>query len=231
VVDDFVRATLGTVPGAAIDYDQARSLMTAAYAREFDSAGFVPIAYGIQDGPTTYEIGDEETSGSTATVMVLGYWGGELGRRWGFALQQEEGAWRIAAITILDTTGPEPTPGAASDSLDVLEGEWEIVGDDVDAGERFRLQLEPDGRLRLRMVDEYIDVEGIEDLERFYLELEPEGTRRWVGEAVNVEWDPETDEFTEWSREPVVVLLSADGEEMILGPPESEGVVARRVQR
>jgi hypothetical protein len=229
VVDDFVRATLGTVPGAAIDYDQARSLMTVSYAREFDSAGFVPIAYGIQDGPTTYEIGDEETSGSTATVTVLGYWGGELGRRWGFALQQEEGAWRIAAINSLPVASSEPMPDAASGSLEALIGEWEIVEDDVDAGERFRLQLEPDGRLRLRLVDEYIDIEGIEDLDRFYLELEPEGARRWVGDAVNVEWDPETDEITEWSREPVVILLSDDGEEMLLGPPESEGVVARRV--
>ncbi len=47
VVEDFVRATLGTVPEADLDYDYARSLMTTGYAYEFDSLEFVPLTYGI----------------------------------------------------------------------------------------------------------------------------------------------------------------------------------------
>ncbi len=163
-------------------------------------------------------------------MVVLGYWWGELGQRWAFSLQQEEGAWKIAAIDVLTASGLEPTEDGAPASLELLAGEWEIVeGDDADVGERFRMQLEPDGRLRVRMMDEYADIEGIEDLERFYLELQQAGAGRWEGHAVTVDWDPETDETTEGSRNPVVLLLSDDGDEMILGPPDSEGVIARRV--
>lgn len=123
------------------------------------------------------------------------------------------------------------TPEAATPApLDVLVGEWEIVeGDAGEAGLRFRLLAEPDGRLRIRTQDEYADTQGIEDLERFYLELEPDGPRRWAGHAVAADGDPETDETTEGSRDPVVVLLSEDGNEMLMGPPQSEGFVARRV--
>jgi hypothetical protein len=106
VVDAFIRATLGSVPGAAVDHDRARALMTAEYAADFDSPEFVPLVYGIQDGPTSYEIASEDLSGSAATVLVLGYWGDDLGRRWSFALDQEGGAWKVAAIAILDTMEP-----------------------------------------------------------------------------------------------------------------------------
>lgn len=231
VVEDFVRATLGTVPGADLDYDLARSLMTAGYATEFGSPEFVPLAYGIQEGPTAYDIEAEQVSGRTATVEVAGYWWGELGRRWAFSLQQEEGAWKIAAIDVVAVSGPEPTEARAPASLELLVGEWLIVaGDDSDVGERFRIQLEPDDRLRVRMVDEHTDIEGIEDLERYYLDLQQAGAGRWEGHTVTVDWDPETDETTEWSRNPVVVLLSDDGDEMIIGPPDSEGLIARRVR-
>ena len=106
VVDAFIRATLGTVPGAVIDYDRARGLMTVAYAREFDSPDFVPLTYGIQEGPSSYGVAGADISGSRATVVVSGYWGADLGREWGFRLQQEDGLWRIGAIDILETEEP-----------------------------------------------------------------------------------------------------------------------------
>jgi len=228
VVEDFVRATLDTVPGAAVDYDRARSLMTASYAREFDSPEFVAVAYGFQDGPTAYGIGGEELSGPTATVTVLGYWDGELGRRWAFALQEEDGAWKIAAINTLPTPGLEPIEGVGTSSLELLVGEWEIImwedGEEAEGEERFRLSLEPDGRLRVRIGDET----DLEDTE-LYLELEQEGPRGWGGYAVVFEWDSETYEMTEWDREPIVVLLSDDEDEMRMELPYGEGSIARRV--
>lgn len=102
VVDEFIRVTLGTVPGGAVDYDRARALMTVPYAAEFATPAFVPRAYGIQEGPTSYRIDAEELSGSTATVLVLGYWGTDLGREWRFVLEEEAGLWRVTGIEVLD---------------------------------------------------------------------------------------------------------------------------------
>ena len=113
VTEAFMLATLGTLPGASLDDSRAKGLMTASYAPEFDSPGFVPLTYGIQDGPTSYEIAEEEISGSTATVTVWGYWRGDLGRLWQFRLERESDAWQIAGIEIIEdgeTVQEKPTP-------------------------------------------------------------------------------------------------------------------------
>lgn len=230
VVDAFVKATLGSVPGADIDYDHARSLMTTSYAAQFDSPAFVPTTYGIQDGPTAYDIASEDIAGTTATVEVIGEWGGEPGRRWVFSLTQEGGSWKIASIEGLPVSDSGGAGGAASTSTEPLLGEWQTdEGEGSDVSDRFRILQEPDGRLRVRWVDEYSDIEGIEDLEQYYLELEPDGPGRWVGEAVTTSWDPDTGETTEDGREPVVLILSDGDQQLLIGPPASEGIVARRV--
>jgi hypothetical protein len=93
----------------------------------------------------------------------------------------------------------------------------------------FRLEQIADNQLQLRIIDEYDDIEGIEDLEQYYLELTPDGAGRWRGDAVTTEWNAETGGYDEMGREPFVVILSQDGQQIIIGPPESEGSVARRV--
>jgi hypothetical protein len=154
VVDEFLRVTLGTVPGATVDYDRARVLMTVAYAAEFDSPAFVPLTYGIQDGPTSYEIAAEEISGSTATVVVLGYWEADLGRQWRFVLEEEAGLWRVANIEVLEASEPVDPDEAQSPFWElnpVLEeftvyphGGWKLVvafdqpGEDI--GVDFRIE-------------------------------------------------------------------------------------------
>ena len=230
VVETFMKATLGTVPGAAIDHDHARSLMTSSYAAQFDSSAFIPTAYGIQEGPTGYEISSEEIAGTTATVAVVGRWRGEPGRRWSFVLNQEGGSWRVAAINSLTISGSDEAVETATNSTEPLLGEWQTSeGEGSDLSDRFRILQEPDGRLRVRWVDEYTDIEGIEDLERYYLELQPDGPRRWLGEAITVYWNPETDQITEEGREPIVLILSDDNQQLLIGPPDSEGFIARRV--
>ena len=163
VVDAFVRATLGTVPGASVDYDRARALMTVGYAAAFDAPEFVPLTYGIQEGPTTYEIGAEEVSGSTATVLVLGYWGADLGRQWRFALQEEAGLWRVSDVEVLEAAGPGEQEEVESPFWQlnpVVEaftvyphGGWELVvsfdapAEDIGADFRMAYYREDDGSL------------------------------------------------------------------------------------
>ncbi|MEA3355520.1 MAG: hypothetical protein U9Q63_03495 [Patescibacteria group bacterium] len=98
VVELFMRATLGTVPGALIDYDLAKTLMTTSYAAEFTTPMFVPQSYAIQDGPDSYEITNEEVLTDTATVTVLGHWGTENQMYWMFELEKENKDWKLNFI-------------------------------------------------------------------------------------------------------------------------------------
>ena len=163
VVDEFIRVTLGTVPGAAVDDDRARVLMTVAYANEFASPEFVPITYGIQEGPTGYEIAAEEVSGSTASVTVLGYWGADPGRQWRFVLEEEAGLWRVADIEVLeaaesddegDTQSPFWQLNPVVEAFTVYpHGGWKLVvafdppAEDVGADFRIAYYREDDGSL------------------------------------------------------------------------------------
>jgi hypothetical protein len=163
VVDEFLRVTLGTVPGAAVDYDRARALMTVAYAAEFESPEFVPLTYGIQDGPTSYELTGEEVSGATATIVVLGYWGADLGRQWRFTLEEEAGLWRVGGIDVLEAGEPDGGGEAQSPFWElnpVLEtftvyphGGWELVvrfdppAEDIGADVRIEYRRDDDGSL------------------------------------------------------------------------------------
>jgi hypothetical protein len=163
VADEFVRATLGTVPDAAVDYDRARALMTVAYAAEFDSPEFVPLTYGIQEGPTDYEIAAEELSDANASVTVLGYWGTDLGREWRFTLQEEAGLWRVADIEVVDAAEQGEGGGAQSPFWQLTpaveeftvypNGGWKLVvafdppAEDIGADFRIAYYREDDGSL------------------------------------------------------------------------------------
>jgi hypothetical protein len=98
VVETFMKATLGSIPGALIDYDLARTLMTTSYAAEFDTPMFIPQAYAMQDGPDSYEVTDEEILADTATVTVLGHWGTTNQMYWMFELEKEAGDWKLNFI-------------------------------------------------------------------------------------------------------------------------------------
>jgi len=98
VIESFMKATLGRIPNAEIDYDKARTLMTTSYAAEFDTPMFVPQAYGMQDGPTSVEVTDEEILTNTATVTVLGHWGPDNQMYWMFELKKQAGEWKLDFI-------------------------------------------------------------------------------------------------------------------------------------
>jgi len=98
VIESYMKATLGMIPGANIDYDVARTLMTTSYASEFTDSMFVPQSYGMQDGPTSVEVTDEEVLTDTATVTVLGHWGPDNQMYWMFELEKQAGEWKLNFI-------------------------------------------------------------------------------------------------------------------------------------
>lgn len=126
------------------------------------------------------------------------------------------------------TTTSEPVRSGSSalGDLQPLVGDWERL-----RGEggllRFRLQLEPDGRLRA--VQHYLCLTEGEGEDRYYLELDADGEGGWTGDFISEYWDAWADETEEWDREPIVVELSGDGQEMTwFSPGDDEQMVHQR---
>jgi hypothetical protein len=104
VVTMYMRATLGTIPGSLIDYDLAKTLLTDDMLSQWTDDSFVPISYGIQQGPDSIEFIDSKISEDNATVRVWGYWGEDVGRDWTFVLKKEDSAWLIYGIKVVEPT-------------------------------------------------------------------------------------------------------------------------------
>ncbi len=121
VVEEFLLATLGTLPGARVDYDYARTLMTPAYAAEFLSSEFVPESYGIHDGPERHNYALETSGRGAARVLAIGYWGGEPGKRWEFDLIDMDGTWKVSRISDLHEM---PVPLVNGETAEVVPGEY-----------------------------------------------------------------------------------------------------------
>jgi hypothetical protein len=98
VVTSFLNATLGTLPEAEVDYDKAKELMSAEYVKQFTTPMFIPQAYGMQDGPSSVEITDQEILTDTAVVTALGRWGTENQMYWQFNLVKQAGQWKLDFI-------------------------------------------------------------------------------------------------------------------------------------
>jgi len=92
--ENFLLCTLGTLPGATVDYDKAKNYLSANLLNQFLDDSFIPMFYGIQDGPDTYEMKSQSISGDTATVRVDVLYG-EMMEAWAFVLIKENGEWKI----------------------------------------------------------------------------------------------------------------------------------------
>jgi hypothetical protein len=94
VTENFILATLGTVPSATIDYDKAKTYLSENQKSFFTDDSYVPMFYGIQEGPDSYKVISEYINGDTATVRIDAVYG-EMMTAWAFTLIWEDGAWKI----------------------------------------------------------------------------------------------------------------------------------------
>lgn len=102
VVEEYMDYTLGTLPTAEVDYDSAKTLLDSELQVQFDDPRFVPVSYGIQDGPDKAEITNTSVDGDYAEVEVDGIWGGDVGRQWLFMLDKSSGRWLITHVSFVD---------------------------------------------------------------------------------------------------------------------------------
>lgn len=102
VVENYMSYTLGTIPGAYVDYDAAKNYTSNEIAQQLDDSSFVPLSYCIQQGPDEVSISSENIDGLEATVTVSAKWG-EWQTPWEFLLVNGSDGWKIKSITCLDT--------------------------------------------------------------------------------------------------------------------------------
>jgi len=101
VVKEYMDYTLGALPTADVDYDEAKKLLTLQYKKEFTDATFVPASYCIQDGPSKVKISDVDMSDDYATVRVKAEYGIEYINMWDFELELVGNEWKIDYINCL----------------------------------------------------------------------------------------------------------------------------------
>jgi len=94
VVDKYANYTLMAFPADS----QAKKYLATDLQAKFDTSGFVPQSYGIQDTPGSISVGEASVSGNKATVRVTGQFG-QSSLTWEFAVSQFNDEWKISKIS------------------------------------------------------------------------------------------------------------------------------------
>jgi len=94
VVGEFMNSTLGTLPGAEIDMDLAKSHMTSELKSYYTGDNWVPEFYGIQAGPDSFTTLSTYVVDDSATVKINVTFG-DSGIAWAFVLKKIDNAWKI----------------------------------------------------------------------------------------------------------------------------------------
>jgi len=104
VVREYLLSTLGTLPGASVDYRAARDLLTPEFQSRFDTSS-VPQIYCVQDGPADIRISESSPNSEMnwTLVTVEAEYGGGWQEMWRFKVVPVEGGeWRILNIDCLN---------------------------------------------------------------------------------------------------------------------------------
>ena len=101
-VNTYMKYTMGTIPGAAVDYEAAKEYLTDTMLAQFTDITFIPVSYCMQLGPDDAKIESEDTSGQTATVRVSGQYSTDpFQEMWDFSLVVVDGEWKIDQLECL----------------------------------------------------------------------------------------------------------------------------------
>lgn len=94
VVENFMKYTLGTLPGAQLNDEKARAYLSDTMQAQYVGEGWVARFYGIQDGPTSIKFISENTAEEEVTVRYDPSWG-EMSLGWAFILVKDNDKWFI----------------------------------------------------------------------------------------------------------------------------------------
>ena len=103
VVTRYMQHTLGSIPGADVDYEKAKKYLTEDLKAQFTNPMFVPSSYCIQDGPDNVRVASNELGTGTIDIVVEGQYGGKWQKMWQFSLVPDgDLSWLISKITCLN---------------------------------------------------------------------------------------------------------------------------------
>lgn len=94
VAENFMKATLGTLPDAKIDLELARSYLTESLKTQNTGEVWVPEFYEIQDGPTSVKFISQNITDDYATVRFDPSWD-DISLGWAFTLKKVGNVWLI----------------------------------------------------------------------------------------------------------------------------------------
>lgn len=106
VVEEFMSCTLGTIPQKCSSDNKdevAKKHLTLEMRTDYNSSGFIPTTYCIQEGPNDVRIDSEYEDGGFAYVMVSAKYGSDdFQPFWNFILVVQDGEWKIKEIQCLN---------------------------------------------------------------------------------------------------------------------------------
>lgn len=99
VSDSFLKYTLGTLPnGANVNLEAAKEYADDSLKTRMTDEGFVPLFYGIQDGPSKVEFLSENINGNSASVKYNATFGDTM-IGWVFTLTKTADGWKVSEFT------------------------------------------------------------------------------------------------------------------------------------
>jgi len=93
--ENFMKLTLGTLPGAQVDYEKAREYLSDTMKVQYSGDGWVPRFYGIQDGPDSVSFISENPTEDGVVLRYDAIWGQEVGLGWAFTMVKDNNKWYI----------------------------------------------------------------------------------------------------------------------------------------
>lgn len=103
IVLKYIKYTLGGIPGATIDYNAAKNLVSYELAQQLSDSSFVPLSYCIQNGPDDVKVSLDSNSGTVAYVTASANYGGTWDKMWEFEVVNGSNGWKIKYIKCLKT--------------------------------------------------------------------------------------------------------------------------------
>lgn len=98
VVENFMKYTLGTLPGAEVNYDKARAYLSDNMKAQYPGDNWVQKLYQIQDGPTSVKFISENPSEDSVVIRYDPSWG-EMSLGWSFTLEKDNNVWFITGFS------------------------------------------------------------------------------------------------------------------------------------
>lgn len=97
-VENFMKYTLGTIPGAEINYDKAYAYLSDNMRAQYPGDNWVQELYKIQDGPSSVKFISESQFEGGVILRYDPTWG-DMSLAWSFTVELIDNQWFITGFS------------------------------------------------------------------------------------------------------------------------------------